>query len=123
MTNVNYRKDGLNANWNEPTFAVFRFPKVDRIALEIDIRPQQIQKFPPAHTRVQRRDDNGLKVIGSITETLRHIYRSFMTSRGGGPILHSHWRCDSPLFFEHDWKLFQRKEPNNLIPVDWQGST
>ncbi len=116
-------KTDLNVNRNEPTFAVFPFPKVDRIALVVDIRPKQIQKFPPAHTRLQRRDDNGLKVIGSITETLQHIYRSFMTSRGGRPILHSHWRRDSPLFFEHDGKLFQRKEPNNLIPVDWQGST
>jgi hypothetical protein len=28
-----------------------------------------------------RRDNNGPKVLGSITETLQHIYRSFMTSR------------------------------------------
>jgi hypothetical protein len=28
-----------------------------------------------------RRDNHVPKVIGSITETLQHIYRSFMTSR------------------------------------------
>lgn len=59
----------------------------------------------------------------SITETLPHIYRHFMTSRRGSLILHSQRRRDAPYSFGHDWKLLRRNDPNNLIPVDWLGST